>query len=56
MPLEKEAAFTDLALRAAAGEISSNELDHRREHLMDALCTAVYEKSFPKPYKDREQA
>lgn len=51
MLLEKETAFTDLALRAAAGEVSLQELDEERQALMAlrALCTSVYQKAFPKP-------
>jgi hypothetical protein len=51
--LEQEAAFTDLAIRAAAGEISLDELDEHREALMSlrAHCTAVYHKAFPRPAK-----
>jgi hypothetical protein len=51
MLMEREATFTDLALRAAAGEVSLEELNRQREVLMGmrSLCTAVYEKAFPKP-------
>lgn len=50
MLLDKEAAFTDLALRAAAGEITLEELDEHRDALMAlrSLCAAVYEKAFPR--------
>jgi hypothetical protein len=53
--MEKEAAFTELAVRAASGEVPQEELDQQREKLMGlrALCTAIYEKAFPKA---REQA
>jgi len=49
--LEKESAFTEVALRAAAGEISPEELNEERGALMAlrALCSAVYEKAFPQP-------
>lgn len=46
--LEREAAFTDLAIRAVDGQVSPEELDEQRKSLMAlrALCTAVYEKAF----------
>jgi hypothetical protein len=49
--MEKEAAFTDLAIRAATGEVSPEDLDRERSALMGLreLCTAVYEKAFPRP-------
>jgi hypothetical protein len=49
--MDKEIAFTDLALRAAAGEVSVEELDGHRQELMGLrdLCTAVYKKTFPPP-------
>ena len=49
--VERESAFTTLALRAAAGEVSAEELSEQRDALMQlrAHCTAVYEKAFPKP-------
>ncbi|MCD6077620.1 MAG: hypothetical protein K0R89_1558 [Ramlibacter sp.] len=52
MLMDKEAAFTDLAIRAAEGAISVTELDKEREALMDlrALCTSIYQKTFPKPH------
>jgi hypothetical protein len=49
--MEKEASFTDLALRAASGSVPLEELDAERQELMRlrAQCTSVYEKAFPKP-------
>lgn len=49
MLLKKEAAFTDLALRAAAGEVSLESLAEERESLegLRELCTAAYAKAFP---------
>lgn len=49
--LEMETAFTDLALRAAAGEVWLEKLDEERDALMAfrELCAAVYGKAFPKP-------
>jgi len=51
--LEKEAAFTDLALQAASGQVSLEHLNEEREDLMAlrARCTAAYEKAFPKDPK-----
>lgn len=51
--LASEAAFTDSAMRAAAGEITLEALAEERRQLMElrALCTAVYETAFPKPRK-----
>jgi hypothetical protein len=48
--MDKEAAFTELAVRAANGSVPVAELDEERKALMAmrALCTAVYEKAFPK--------
>ena len=48
--MEKEAAFTTLAIRAADGSIPLRDLETERQALMAlrALCTAVYEKAFPK--------
>jgi hypothetical protein len=48
--MEKEAAFNEIALRAAAGELSLDELDRERNVLMGlrALCTSVYEQAFPR--------
>lgn len=52
--LEKENAFTDLAIRAAGGEVALEKLEEERELLMAyrELCTAVYEKAFPKARRD----
>jgi hypothetical protein len=49
--MEREAAFTDLALRAADGSVSIQKLEEERQMLMGlrALCTSVYGKAFPKP-------
>ena len=51
--VERENAFTALALQAAAGEVSLVELEERREALMNlrAHCAVVYEKAFPKAAK-----
>lgn len=51
MLVQQEAAFSEIAMRAAAGEISVDELHDERDLLMAmrALCMAVYEKAFPKP-------
>jgi hypothetical protein len=48
--MDKEAAFTELALRAADGSVPMHELEEERQALMGlrALCTSVYEKAFPK--------
>lgn len=48
--MEKEAAFTDLAIRAVDGSVSRETLDQEREALMALreLCTSMYEKAFPK--------
>lgn len=47
--LQQEAAFTDLALRAAKGEVSLDELAAERAALMELReeCVAAYEKAFP---------
>lgn len=46
--VELEAEFSDVAMRAAAGEISVDELQEKRNHLtaMRDLCSAIYEKAF----------
>lgn len=51
MLVQQEAAFSEIAMRAAAGEISVDELHDARDLLMAmrSLCMAVYEKAFPKP-------
>jgi hypothetical protein len=48
--MEKEAAFTDLAIRAADGSIPLKQLDAERDALMALreLCTVAYAKAFPK--------
>lgn len=47
--MDKETAFTDLAMRAAAGEVSPEELDAERSVLMGLreLCTVAFKKAFP---------
>jgi hypothetical protein len=47
--MEQEADFTSLAIRAAQGEVSVEELDRARAQLlgMRELCNAVYGKAFP---------
>jgi len=54
--MERENAFSGVALRAAAGEIPPEELDAEREALeeMRSLCTAVFRKAFPRT-RDRNQ-
>lgn len=49
--MEKEAAFTKLAMRVAAGEVSLEDLDKERQALMGlrAHCTVMYESAFPRP-------
>lgn len=49
--IEKESAFTDLAIRAASGAASPEELHAEHEALMAVRqqCTAAYAKAFPKP-------
>jgi hypothetical protein len=44
-----ETAFTELAMQAAAGEVSVEDLNRERTSLMQlrAKCTAAYEKAFP---------
>lgn len=48
--LEMETAFTDLALRAVNGDVPPEQLQQERLHLHAArdLCTAAYERAFPK--------
>lgn len=48
--IEFESAFSDLAIRAARGELPLSELDEQRT-LLEAtreLCTAAYERAFPR--------
>jgi hypothetical protein len=54
--MERENAFRGLALRAAAGEITPEELDAERQALNElrSLCTAVFRKAFPRD-RDRNQ-
>jgi hypothetical protein len=44
-----EAAFTDLAMQAAAGDLPLDELSRERVSLMRlrSHCTEVYERAFP---------
>jgi hypothetical protein len=51
--VQEEAAFSEVAMRAATGEISMEELQEKRMHLMAMreLCASVYEKAFPKSGK-----
>jgi hypothetical protein len=44
-----EMAFTEMAIRAASGEVSVEELAQRRALLeaTRALCTAAYQRAFP---------
>lgn len=48
--IDKESAFTDLAIRAASGAASAETLQAQHEELMAIrlLCAAAYEKAFPK--------
>lgn len=57
MLMDLEAAFTDLALKAAAGEVGLSQLGAERERLMQtrAACTAAYERAFPKPLQQRTE-
>ena len=54
--MDMEAAFTDLALRAASGEVPIHELDAARNRLMATreLCTAAYERAFPKATRPQQ--
>jgi hypothetical protein len=47
--LQQESAFTDLALRAAKGEVPLETLAAERAALMELRneCVAAYEKAFP---------
>jgi hypothetical protein len=47
--VERENAFTVIAMRAAAGEVSLQELDGECQVLLGlrALWAAVYDKAFP---------
>lgn len=49
--IEKEAAFTDIALKAAAGQLPLEELYRERELLMEMrdFCKVVYDRAFPSP-------
>lgn len=51
--MNKEAAFTELALRVASGEASIESLDEERRALMGlrAHCTVLYETAFPRSAK-----
>ena len=48
MLVDLEAEFSEVAMRAAAGEISVDELQDKRGHLMAMrdLCSSVYERAF----------
>jgi hypothetical protein len=48
--MEREAAFTDLALQAATGALAVAELEGERRKLMDlrTFCVSMYAKAFPK--------
>ena len=48
--MQLETAFTDLAMRAVHGEVPADQLQQERLHLLATreLCTAVYERAFPK--------
>ena len=48
--LDRENAFTDLAIRAAAGHVSTHELAQQRSELMKLRerCSAAYDRAFPK--------
>ena len=48
--MQLETAFTDLAMRAVHGEVAADRLQQERLHLlaMRELCTAAYERAFPK--------
>lgn len=54
--LAKEAAFTDLAIRVAAGDGSEEDLQKQRRVLegMRELCTAAYERAFPRSNRAKE--
>ncbi|HET8745937.1 MAG TPA: hypothetical protein VFM98_10040 [Ramlibacter sp.] len=47
--LEKESAFTTLAIKVASGEASEQVLQEQRAELEDmrASCTAAYQRAFP---------
>jgi len=47
--LERETAFTDLALRAVAGEVTTEHLAQQRAALIELRerCSAAYENAFP---------
>lgn len=48
--LERETAFTDLAMRAVHGEVPPEQLQQERLQLLTTrqLCTSAYERAFPK--------
>jgi hypothetical protein len=48
--MESEAAFSELAVQVADGLVSVEDLEEQRQVLMGlrGLCTAVYERAFPK--------
>jgi hypothetical protein len=47
--MDEERKFTEIAIKAASGEIEERELQAARQQLMAlrSLCTTVYEKAFP---------
>jgi hypothetical protein len=47
--MEKEAAFTETALKAARGEVSTAQLEQERHQLLALreLCNTVYKTAFP---------
>lgn len=52
--LNREAAFTDVAIRAALGQITMDELSEQRRELVDLRerCSAAYELAFPRSATD----
>jgi hypothetical protein len=48
--MDLESAFTDLAMRAVHGEVPESQLQQERLRLLTTreLCTAAYERAFPK--------
>ncbi|TWO70070.1 hypothetical protein FN976_17185 [Caenimonas sedimenti] len=47
--IDAETAFTDLAIKATDGSISSQQLEEARSQLMALreLCSVIYIKAFP---------
>jgi hypothetical protein len=56
--MTQEAEFTELAMRAAQGDATVQELDAARAQLlgMRALCNAIYGKAFPNAKGDHSPA